>query len=150
MFCPHGRMLREQVFCSMGITHQHLIFYFFQSEFDVPRTVVKKDPRNLLQSCSEIEAGWDDFSRDLIAWMNNTCVCSVAKSCPTLCGLMDSSLPGSSVHGIFHTRILDGWPFPSPGNLPDPGIKPMSLASLILAGRFFTTSATWEAQIMYN
>ena len=27
-------------------------------------------------------------------------------------------------------------PFPSPGNIPDPGIKPMTLA---LAGRFFTT-----------
>ena len=27
-------------------------------------------------------------------------------------------------------------PFPSPGNIPDPGIEPMTLA---LAGRFFTT-----------
>ena len=36
-----------------------------------------------------------------------------------------------------------GLPFPSPGDLPDPGIKAMSPA---LAGRFFTTSATWEAQ----
>ena len=33
-------------------------------------------------------------------------------------------------------------PFPSPGDLPDPGIKPMSLVSPALAGRFFTTSAT--------
>ena len=37
-------------------------------------------------------------------------------------------------------------PFPTPGNLPNPGIKPLSLASPALAGRFFTTSATWEAQ----
>ena len=29
-------------------------------------------------------------------------------------------------------------PFSSPGDLPDPGIKPMSLASPTLAGRFFT------------
>ena len=35
-----------------------------------------------------------------------------------------------------------GLPFPSPGDLPDPGIKPMSLMSPALAGRFFTTSAT--------
>ena len=28
--------------------------------------------------------------------------------------------------------------FPSPGDLPDPGIEPMSLASPALAGRFFT------------
>ena len=34
----------------------------------------------------------------------------------------------------------------SPGNLPDPGIKPKSLVSPASAGRFFTTSTTWEAQ----
>ena len=33
---------------------------------------------------------------------------------------------------------------PPPGDLPDPRIKPACLA---LAGRFFTTSATWEVQI---
>ena len=32
-----------------------------------------------------------------------------------------------------------GLPFPSPGDLPDPGIEPTSLASSALAGRFFTT-----------
>ena len=35
-----------------------------------------------------------------------------------------------------------GVPFLTPGDLPDSGIE---LASLALAGRFFTTSATWEA-----
>ena len=37
-------------------------------------------------------------------------------------------------------------PFPPPGDLPDPGIEPVSLMSPALAGGFFTTSATWEAQ----
>ena len=32
----------------------------------------------------------------------------------------------------------NGLPFPTPGDLPDPGIKPMSLAFSALAGRFFT------------
>ena len=32
-------------------------------------------------------------------------------------------------------------------DLPDPGIKPMSLTSPALAGGFFTTSTTWEALI---
>ena len=36
-----------------------------------------------------------------------------------------------------------GLPFPAPGDFPDSGIEPPSLASLALAGRFFTT--TWEA-----
>ena len=31
--------------------------------------------------------------------------------------------------------------YPPPGDLPDPGIEPMSLISPALAGRFFTTSA---------
>ena len=35
-------------------------------------------------------------------------------------------------------------PCPLPWDLPDPGIKPWSLASPALAGRFFTTSASWE------
>ena len=39
-----------------------------------------------------------------------------------------------------------GLPFPSLGDLPVPGIELMSLTSLALAGGFFTTSATWEAQ----
>jgi len=36
-------------------------------------------------------------------------------------------------------------PSPTPGDLPDPGIKPMSPESPALAGRLFTTSAIWEA-----
>ena len=38
-----------------------------------------------------------------------------------------------------------GLPFPSPGNLPIPGIELASPASPALAGGFFTASATWEA-----
>ena len=33
---------------------------------------------------------------------------------------------------------------PPPGDLPDPGIEPVSLMSPALAGGFFTTSVTWE------
>ena len=54
----------------------------------------------------------------------------------------------------------NGFPFPSARDLPDPGIEPMSLTSPELASSFFffclfvcfffTTSATWEAHIMYH
>ena len=37
-------------------------------------------------------------------------------------------------------------PCPHLGDLPNPGIKPTSLMPPALAGRFFTTSATWEAE----
>ena len=40
---------------------------------------------------------------------------------------MDCSRAGSSVHGILQTRILE-LQFPSPGDLLDPGIEPMSPA----------------------
>ena len=66
--------------------------------------------------------------------------------CPILCDAMDYSPPGSSVHGIPQARILEGLPWPPPGDLPDPRIELTSLMSPALAGGFFTTSATWEAQ----
>ena len=50
----------------------------------------------------------------------------VTQLCPTLCNPMDYT-----VHGILQARILE-WrilkPFPSPGDLPNPGIKPRSPA----------------------
>ena len=36
------------------------------------------------------------------------CVCIVSQLCLTLCGPIDYSPPGSSVHGIFQARILEG------------------------------------------
>ena len=51
----------------------------------------------------------------------------VTQSCLTLNDPVDCNLSGSSVHGIF-SRQWSGQPFPSPGDLPDPGIEPRSLA----------------------
>ena len=73
--------------------------------------------------------------------------CLLTKSCLTLCDPMDCSPPGSSVHGISQARILGGLLFPSPGDLSNLRIKPRSLA---LAGRFFTTSATWEVLFSFE
>ena len=53
----------------------------------------------------------------------------VAQSCPTLCDLMDYSLPGSSVHGIFQAKILE-WVAISSGDLPNPGIEPTGSPAL--------------------
>ena len=64
------------------------------------------------------------------------CACSVAQLYLTLCDSMDCNLQDFSVHGISQSRILEWVAFPSPGDLPDPGIKQASPA---LAGRFFTT-----------
>ena len=59
-----------------------------------------------------------------------------AQLCPTFCNLMDCSPPGSSVHGILLARILE-WVAMSSS-------RGLSLIPPALAGRFFTTSVTWE------
>ena len=55
----------------------------------------------------------------------------VAQSCLTLCDPVDCGLPGFSVQGIFQARVGSGSPFPSPGDLPDPGIEPRSPADAL-------------------
>ena len=51
--------------------------------------------------------------------------------------------------GFSKQQYWRGLPWPPPGDLPNSGVKPTSLTSPALADRFFTTSATWEAQISY-
>ena len=43
--------------------------------------------------------------------------------------------------GFSRQEYWSGLPFPYPGDLPYPGIEPMSLASPAVTGRFFTASA---------
>ena len=56
------------------------------------------------------------------------CCCLVAKSCLTLCNLMDYSQTGSSVYGISQARILEWVAISSPGDLPNPGTELVSPA----------------------
>ena len=46
--------------------------------------------------------------------------------------------------GFSRQEYWSGLPCPPPGDLPDPGVKPVSLMPPTLAGRFFTTSTTRE------
>ena len=50
----------------------------------------------------------------------------LTQSCPALCGHVDCSLPGSSVHGILQRECWSQQPFLSPGDFPDPGTEPAS------------------------
>ena len=52
----------------------------------------------------------------------------VTQLCPTLCDPIDCSPPGSSVHGILQTRILEWVAIPSLGDLSNSGIEPRSPA----------------------
>ena len=67
-------------------------------------------------------------------------VFSVTQSCPTFCNPMYCRQPLPLSIG-FPRQYYNGLPFPFPGNLPDPVIKPTSPA---LAGIFFTTEPPWK------
>ena len=63
------------------------------------------------------------------------------QSCLTLCDCMDSSPPGSSVHGILQARILEWVAMPSSrGILPTQRSNLRPLCLLALAGRFLLPS----------
>ena len=73
--------------------------------------------------------------------------CAVAQSRLTLCGPLDCQVP---LPMEFSTQ--EDWsrvPFPTPGDLLDPGIKPMYLVSPALAGRFFTTEYMPELKTFF-
>ena len=61
---------------------------------------------------------------------------------------MNCNPPGSSVHGIPRQEYWSGLTFPSPGDLPDPGIEPPEYVSskyvFCVAGGFFTTEPPRE------
>ena len=60
--------------------------------------------------------------------------------CPTLCVPWTGACQAPLSMGFYRQEYWSGLPFPSPGDLPDPGIEPRSLPSPALAGGFFTTT----------
>ena len=67
-------------------------------------------------------------------------MCSCVQSCLTLCYAMGCQNPLSMEFS--RQEYWSGLPFPSPADLLNSGIEPVSLASPALAGRFFTTVVT--------
>jgi len=67
----------------------------------------------------------------------------VTQSCPTLCNPMDCSLPGSSIHGIFHVRILESVAISSSRR----SSRPRDWTQIYhIVGRHFTVWATGGVQ----
>ena len=77
--------------------------------------------------------------RAKIGHSSNPKMCSVTQSCPTLCGPMNCSPSGSSVHGIFQARISE-WGATAYSRGSSPSRDRTHVPAL--AGRFFTTSTT--------
>ena len=92
------------------------------------------DPKGPGQKCEKVrvEQGEGEREKEYIREQNLLDIdkqwqqSQVAQSCPTLWDPVDCSPPGSSIHGIHQARILEWLPFPSPGDLPNPGIEPRS------------------------
>ena len=68
------------------------------------------------------------------------------QSCQTLGDPTDCSLPGSSVHGILQARMLEWGAVPSSRGPARPRDRTQVSYISCMAGGFFTTSTTWEAQ----
>ena len=74
------------------------------------------------------------------------CCRLVAKLCPTLCNPMDYIAHQVLLSmGFSRQEHWSGLPFPSPGDLPNPGIEP---ASPILSGRFFTAELPGKSKVL--
>ena len=81
----------------------------------------------------------------LVLRILHVCACALSV-------MFDSAIPWTVAHqaplsmGFSSQEYWSGLPYPPPEDLLDPVIGPISLMSPVLAGGFFTTSTTWEAQ----
>ena len=83
--------------------------------------------------------GWD-LSKAIV------CVCAkLLQSCLTLRDPVTVACQAPLPMDFCRQESWSGLPRPPPGHLASPGTEPGSSMSPALAGRFFTTSAIWEA-----
>ena len=83
----------------------------------------------------------------IVRVLNWTCMllAKLLQSCPTLCDPTDRSRPGSSVRGILQARIEEWVAVPSSSASSQPRDQNHTSYASSVAGRFFSTSTTWEA-----
>ena len=109
---------------------------FLQHSVDVQALELTTLLLGWLSSEMKISSGQEEYPRS----------CMHAKSlqsCPPLCNPVAHQ--ASLSMWFSREAYWSGLPCPSPGDLPNPGIEPVSPTSPALAGRFFTTSSPWEA-----
>jgi len=99
-----GEHIRSLTFIIKSIPHFHLqVFFVMTLVYEVysfsPQTFLKCKEGN---GYSEIASWCLGF-----IFLNHQKVSEVAQLCLTLCDPMDSSLPGSTVHGIFQARTME-------------------------------------------
>ena len=81
------------------------------------------------------------------------CVCVCMQSCFShvwlFATLWTVARQASLSLGFSRQEYWSGLSCPPPENLPNPGVDHVSFVSPAVAGRFFTTNATWEAPYTY-
>ena len=75
-------------------------------------------------------------------------LCAVAQLCLTVSPWTVARQTSLSM-GFSRQEYWNGLPYPSPGDLPNPGIKPVSPAALALASRFFTAEPPGKPMSIY-
>ena len=80
--------------------------------------------------------------------MAGTCVC--AQSYPTLWNPEAVACQAPLSMEFSRQLYWSRWAFSTPGDLPNPGIEPMSLVPPLSAGGFFTTSTTGEVLLLHE
>ena len=80
-------------------------------------------------------------------WIQDMCVCALNPFSHALLSAMLWTVACQAPLSVGFSRqeSWSGVPCPIQEDLPNPGIKPVSLVSPALAGWFLTTSTTWEA-----
>ena len=76
-------------------------------------------------------------------WSLKLCACWVTQSCLTLCKPMDYTTLAPLYMGLSCQDYLSGLPFPTPGDLPDPGITPTSPALQVNSLQFSLQGSLW-------
>ena len=80
-------------------------------------------------------------------WVTHVCMCAkLLQLCPDFLTLKTVACQAPLSAGFCRQEYYSGLPCPPTGDLPDPGAEPAGLTSPALAGVFFITNATWEAQ----
>ena len=74
----------------------------------------------------------------------------VTELCPTLETPQTVALQVPLSMGFPRQEYWSELPFPSPGDLPDPGIKPATSCVSCVAGKFFTTEPPGKPQLLMS
>ena len=117
-------------------------------------------PRSLLRHCVLLSSSFSPRYFTVLLATQQSCQCNASLSLCQLAVLKIALSRFSCVQlfvslwtiacqaplstGFSRREYWSVLPFPSPGDLPDPGIEAVSFKSPALAGGFFNTRATWE------